>query len=294
MGAEVSDILCFWGIKNGKLIQILGNGANVYVIETELGKVVLKGHRISLSETQILRNIHAHEFLGNKLEIAPQIYPRPDGTTFWTSDTHYWYLMEFIVGAHAQETTSDEYLLGEATAKLHQSVGYEDPCEFNISEQIKEIKTRYNERKWKPHLDELINSLPDFDSHCQCFIHTDVGPHNAIIRDGAIVFIDLDGAGIGSKYIDIGYPFITQFVAYNKKTGETYYKFEAAKAFLDGYCSVSRLTRFEYDLIWHGAVFRHISEMKCYDESAVEPLWHILNFGLKQKDTLLQSLTCIS
>jgi Ser/Thr protein kinase RdoA (MazF antagonist) len=293
VSVEIKDILGFWNIKNVELIQKLGEGTVVYIVETEQGTIVLKRHKISLPEKYIQGNIRAHEFLGNKLKIAPQIYYRPDGTAFWKSDTHYYYLMEFIQGIHVQETAHDEWLLGEATAKLHQLTGYNFPCELDANEQIRTIKTWYSDRKWKPELDMLMDSLPDFNSYSQCFIHTDIGPHNAIVRNGAIVFIDLDGAGIGSKYLDIGYPFIAQFVAYNKKSGETYYKFDAAKAFLEGYCSVSKLTKAEYDLIWHGAVLRHIYEMQYYGEEAVEPLWHILNFGLQQKDNLLQIVNCI-
>jgi Ser/Thr protein kinase RdoA (MazF antagonist) len=293
MGIELDDILGFWNIKNGKLLQKFGTGRAVYIVETEWGTVVLKEHKNNLPEKYIVGNIRAHEFLGNKLKIAPEIYHRPDGTAFWKSDTHYYYLMEFIPGLHAQETINDEWLLGEATAKLHQLTGYDFPCAFNLSDQVRTIKTWYGDRKWKSEYDALISSLPNFDLHSQCFIHTDIGPHNAIMRNGSIVFIDLDDAGIGSKYLDIGYPLIAQFVAYNKKTGETHYKYDVAKAFLEGYCSISSLTKFEYDLIWHGAVLRHIWEMQCYDEAAVEPLWHIANFGLQQKDALLQTLTCI-
>ena len=96
-------------------------------------------------------------------------------------------------------------------------MGYDYPCEFDTNEQIETIKTWYSDRKWKFKLDLLIDTLLDFNSYDQCFIHTDIGPHNAIMRNGSVVFIDLDGAGIGSKYIDIGYPLIAQFVAYNKK-----------------------------------------------------------------------------
>lgn len=46
------------------------------------------------------------------------------------------------------------------------------------------------------------------------------------------------------------------------------------------------MPRSEYDLIWQGAVFMHISYMKCYGEDAVEPLWAILKYGLGQKERL--------
>lgn len=88
--------------------------------------------------------------------------------------------------------------------------------------------------------------LPDFDAYRQCFIHTDIGPYNAMRDDaGRIVFIDLDDSGIGSQYVDLGWPFISQFVAYDKQTRQMSYKLEIAKAFLEGYCSVRPVTREE-------------------------------------------------
>ena len=45
----------------------------------------------------------------------------------------------------------------------------------------------------------------------QCFVHTDIGPHNTMLKsDGKVMFIDLDDTGIGSRYLDLGWPFIMQ------------------------------------------------------------------------------------
>lgn len=44
--------------------------------------------------------------------------------------------------------------------------------------------------------------------------------------------------------------------------------------------------RNEYDLIWKGAVFMHISYMQTYGPYAVDSLWAILNYGMAQKEKL--------
>ncbi len=132
--------------------------------------------------------------------------------------------------------------------------------------------------------------LPDFREYDRCFIHTDLGPHNTMIRkDGRLILIDLDDAGMGSRYLDLGYAFIMQFVEHTEDM-RLYYRFDLAKAFLKGYYGENPIPRSEYDSIWHGAVQMHISYMQCYGEDAVDSLWEILKFGIAQKERLWKIL----
>lgn len=289
---DVLKILNNWGILSAEILQQFGVGGSrcVYKIQTEIGTIILKGQPIDSKEEFILGNIHAHEFLGNMYHMAPKIYYRPDGTAFWKNDDHYYYLMEFIEGRQAQETIKDEKLLGVASAKLHQLPGYLEHSTFDVNATIEKVKQWFSEYPWKNEFDELIAALPDFSQYNQCFIHTDIGPHNTIIRDGSIVFIDLDDAGLGSQFIDLGWPFIMQFVDYNKQTHEMKYRFDLAKAFLEGYISVIDISKNEYDLLWQGAIFMHISYMKCFGQEAEQSLWNILKFGIKQKAELFAML----
>lgn len=285
---NVSKILGNWGITYSSILQQFnpGGGRIVCKIQTEIGIVILKGQPADSKEEFIVGNIHAHEFLGNLHNMAPKLYYRPDGTAIWKDDDHYYYLMEFITGRQAQETVDDERLLGEASAKLHQLTGYCEQSTFDVKNIIKQVKGWFSEYAWKGEFDNIVASLPDFGQYRQCFIHTDIGPHNAIIQDDSITFIDLDDAGLGSQYIDLGWPFIMQFVNYNKQTHEMKYQFELAKAFLEGYIKHNKLTRLEYDLLWSGAIFMHISYMKCFGNEAEQSLWDILKFGISQKDEL--------
>ena len=104
------------------------------------------------------------------------------------------------------------------------------------------------------------------------------------------MLIDLDDSGIGSRYLDLGWPFIMQFVEHTEQMHLSY-RFDLAKAFLRGYYETARISPKEYDLLWQGAVFMHISYMQSYGPDAVDSLWSILQFGLEQKAALWEMLT---
>ena len=64
------------------------------------------------------------------------------------------------------------------------------------------------------------------------------------------------------------------------------YRFDLALAFLKGYFGAVQIPEQEYDLLWQGAVYMHISYMQSYGPDAVDSLWKILQFGLEQKSVL--------
>ena len=113
-------------------------------------------------------------------------------------------------------------------------------------------------------------------------------------ESGEVVLIDLDDSGIGSRHLDLGWAFIMQFVDFNQETGEMHYRFDLAEAFLRGYYGGTAeisMSAEEYDLLWQGAVFMHISYMQCYGLEAVDSLWEILKFGMRQKQQLWKNWT---
>jgi len=68
------------------------------------------------------------------------------------------------------------------------------------------------------------------------------------------------------------------------------YKFDLAKGLLQRYYGDKNISKEEIDLIWNGVIYMHISYMKCYGDDAVESLWEILKFGIKQKNEFFHSL----
>ena len=221
--------------------------------------------------------------------MAPKVYPTKTGE-FYISDQGYWfYLMEFIEGRQMEETPEDEYKIGRAARKLHALQGYDMKSPDPYTKPL--FYTWFRDRSFVKEFDAILDSIPNFEMLDQCFVHTDIGPHNTMLNsDGKVMFIDLDDTGMGSRYLDLGWPFIMQFVDLNHETDEMNYRFDLAKSFMKGYFGEDQILREEYDLIFYGAMQMHISYMQSYGPDAVEALWQILLFGMEQKELLWEML----
>lgn len=288
---QIRKALAGWGITDFTVKERYHENTERIMcrIEAEGRSYFLKGLPREKGEETVRGNVLAHEYLGNREHMAPAILFTGDGRGYLAEGDYWFYLMEFIAGRNLQETEEDEYALGQLAARLHGISGYTHPSCLN------QHKTRFyewfSEKPFKAEFDRLLDGLPDFSQYRQCFIHSDLGPHNAIQRDdGQVVLIDLDDAGIGSRYLDLGWAFIMQFVDFNHESGGMRYRFDLALAFLRGYYGEKQITQAEYDLIWQGAVFMHISYMQVYGPDAVDSLWQILEFGLKQKEELWERI----
>lgn len=279
-------ILQNWGFFDIEVIEQFNKNSPrlIFKIQANGCLYLLKGIPISKPESVILGNTLAHEYLGNQKGIAPRIIYLPDGNSFLESDNYRFYLTEFIDGKLLEPTAENEYRLGRLVKQLHAYMDYDYPSGLNENKQ--RFYEWFPEKTFKSEFDMIIDSLPDFGEYDRCLIHTDLGPHNTMVRvDGELVLIDLDDAGIGSRYLDLGYAFIMRFVEHTEDM-RLYYRFDLAKAFLNGYYGSDKISRLEYDLLWHGAVYMHISYMQSFGYDAVEPLWQILKFGMGQKERL--------
>ena len=266
-----------------------GSPRLIFRIKTPARDFLLKGLPCSIAETTVKGNVQAHLFLGNKNGMAPVLYPAKNGEFYVTEQGYRFYLMEFIDGRKLEETPEDACKLGQAVKKLHALQGYgQKSPEVQKKDRF---YTWFREHSFVREFDAVLDTIPDFEALDQCFVHTDIGPHNAMLRrDGEVVFIDLDDSGIGSRYLDLGWPFIMQFVDYDHSSGDMRYRFDLAQSFLRGYLDGEKISRREYDLIFHGAVQMHISYMKSYGPDDVVPLWNILRYGMAQKETLWEML----
>lgn len=284
---EINNVLSNWHLSEIEIVEQFHSDTarKIYKICSNGHNYLLKGIQDNVPESEICSNVSAHRFLGNEKKIAPEIFQTIDGSFYVRSDGYWFYLMEYIEGRNMGETIDDELLLGKLARKLHSYNEYN--VKSPMSQSTKRFYDWFGERDFKKEFDAILDSLPDFSEYEQCLIHSDLGPHNAMIRDnGEAVFIDLDCTGIGSRFMDIGWAFIMQFVDFNHATGEMRYRFDLAEAFLNGYYGSESINHREYDLIWKGAVYMHIAYMKCYGPDAVDSLWNILKFGIEQKEVL--------
>lgn len=284
---QIQKALAHWGIADFSIAERYHENTERIMcrIETEERSYFLKGLPLEKGEGTVRGNVLAHEYLGNQRHMAPAIFYTDDGCGYVAEGGHWFYLMEYIAGNGLEETQEDEYALGQLAAALHSVRDYAYPSSLN------QDKSRFygwfSGKPFKAGFDRILDGLPDFTRHEQCLIHSDLGPHNAMRRDsGEVALIDLDDAGVGSRYLDLGWAFIMQFVDFDHQSGEMRYRFDLALAFLRGYWGAKQMSRAEYDLIWHGAVFMHISYMQVYGPDAVDSLWRILQFGMRQKEEL--------
>ena len=251
--------------------------------------LLLKGLPSNTPENTIQGNVQAHLFLGNEHGMAPVLYPTKSGDHYVNDQGRWFYLMEFIDGRQMEETPEDEYKLAQAVRKMHALQGY--PLKSPMTQSKERYYTWFRDRAFVNEFDAILDALPDFEKLDQCFVHTDIGPHNAMLRtNGEVVFIDLDDTGIGSRYLDLGWPFIMQFVDYNHETEEMHYRFDLAQSFLRGYYGEKGMSREEYDLLFAGAIQMHISYMQTYGPYAVDSLWAILRFGMEQKERIFNEM----
>ena len=287
---QIRDVLDHWELSNPRPETQLHENTTrqIFVIRTDSGRFVLKGFPDDIPESTVQSNVQAHLFLGNGKDLAPRIFPARTGEYYVCDQGYRFYLMEYIEGRPMEETPEDEYRIGQAARKLHDLKGYS--VRSPETQSKKRFYEWFRDRSFVKEFDAILDELPDFEKLDQCLIHSDLGPHNMMLRqDGKAIFIDLDDAGIGSRYLDLGWPFIMQFVDFDHDP-EMKYRFDLAESFLKGYYGEEGISREEYDLLFYGAEQMHISYMQSYGPYAVDSLWEILNYGMEQKETLWERI----
>ena len=264
-----------------------GSPRIIYKLAADGDFLILKGIPDDVAESIIQGNVSAHEFLGIE-GLAPALILFPNGERYIREGGFWFYMFEFVDGRTLTDSDEDERDLGALARRLHTLDGYTLKTWFDGDRTP--YYEKFRDRHFKAEYDRLLVEMPEFRTLAQCFTHSDIGPHNAMRKkSGEVVFIDLDDSGIGCRYLDLGYPFIMQYA--DLRDGEFSYNFDAAISFLKGYYGIERPPREEYDLLWQGAVFMHISYMECWGEDAVERQWQLLQYGLSQKEPLWERIT---
>lgn len=288
---RIVEALKYWGFSNTSIVKQFHEESTrlTYHVLADGKQILVKGLPDEKTEDVIKGNALAQEYLGNQKGLAPKLVYTPEGAPYIRQDDYWFCVLEWIEGENLQETPEDEYELAVLARKLHSFSDYEHPSA--LEEDKKRFYEWFSDKSFKTEFDAILDNLPDFGKLDRCLIHTDLGPHNSVRnKQGQVMLIDLDDAGIGSRYLDLGWPFIMQFVDFNHDTEEMKYRFDLAEAFLQGYYGGEKPDRAEYDLLWQGAIYMHISYMQCYGPYAVDSLWKILEFGMNQKEVLWELL----
>ncbi len=287
----LESVIRGYGFSQGKLLERFHRESARLVCKVAADDKILlvRGLPATASRETVEGNVAAHEYLGNQRQMAPRILHMPDGAGYVQKQGYWFYVLEYVEGENVEESVTDERELGRLLRKLHSLTDYARPS--GLSDDKTEFYGWFTEKEFKREFDGILDGLPDFRKRDRCFIHSDMGPHNSLrTPEGDMILIDLDDAGIGSRYLDLGWPFIMQFVKHDRATGKMDYRMDLAEAFLAGYYGEDEITRQELDLIWQGAVFMHISYMNDYGPEAVDSLWKILKFGMAQKERLWRIL----
>lgn len=266
-----------------------GSPRIIYKLSADGKTLIIKGIPGDVAEPIINGNVSSHEFLGAH-GLAPALIRFPDDSRYVRDGGFWFYMFEFVDGSTLTESDDDEKALGVLARQLHSLEGFALKTWFDGDRAP--YYEKYKNRHFKAEFDRLLDEMPEFREAAQCFTHSDIGPHNAIRRtDGSVVFIDLDDSGIGCRYLDIGFPFIMQYVKNQREDSVRFeYNFDAAMSFLRGYYGDTAPSREEYDMIWQGAVFMQISYMDVFGEDDVERMWQILQYGLSQKAALWERI----
>lgn len=266
-------------------LQAKGSREVIHFSSTE-GQWIVKMLEPERREEEVQLYTKVLKFLGHLPErITPFILQQPKGSLYTRIGNRFLYVMEFIDGDKVSENPEDEYQLGVLTSRLHAVEGYQFDSNLRFKERIRNMMGWFKDKHFFSSYFRYINNLPDFDVYQQCLIHTDIGPHNAMKKsNGQLIFIDLDDAGVGSKYIDLGYPLICQFVRFHN--GHLKFDEQNANAFYRGYQSIYSLNEDEVELTFQGAVFMQLMYMNSFGDNAVEAMWSILEYGLKNKELL--------
>lgn len=287
-----------WNLTNVVFRETLqsNGGRDVFVIASDQGSFTVKHFHPATSRDRVERYAHAIRFLEkSKFCKTPAVRPLADGSAVTQHEGRCMYLLEFVEGERLTESPTDEYDLGRAAANLHRIDNYDHACLVNVDGEIGRMLGCMAEYPFKAEYDPIIRALPDFSQTRQCFVHTDISPMNALRnKKGEVVLLDLDDAGNGSLFVDLGYPLIVQFVDWAERgRPETiYFKHDPAAAFYAGYRSAAPYSDSEKELIFAGAVFNqliYVSSM-WFGEEAVPFLWQQLEFAVTNKDMLMKAL----
>jgi hypothetical protein len=148
--------------------------------------------------------------LSQEIAVLPRI-DHIDGQTIY---------MEYVDGGEGL-TEQNALRAGKSLRLLHDQPGYHHPCMTGLNWLIQMA----NENLVRMDHSERISAEIEAEFPCDALIHSEPGQFIEK-EDGAIVFIDFEGIGMGSRYQDLGFIYCMTI-----KDGKP----EVYNTFMDGY-----------------------------------------------------------
>jgi len=261
-------------------------GRKVLLIQTENRKYIVKIYSNSSTEDKIDRDCSAILFLNKqKIKFAPQLILNIDYQKYTKVNNRFLYILEYIEGKELVENSENFYNLGKALFKLHQLNNFKLQSTLDYEKIKTKMLSLLPDQSFKKEYDDIIHCLPTLKTDKHVFIHTDITCFNAKYdTKGNLIFLDFDDAGMGSKFIDIAQPLITQFVRFDH--GIMKFNKQNAIAFYKGYQFKEKFTNEEKELIFQISKFMQLIQIPWFGKENEIYLWQILKFGINHKHDL--------
>ena len=282
----ITFIQSYWPLSGVRIVLLQNKGGRlVYKIEAAEGNYVIKISNAGKDEKEIKQDLyilkHGHE---QGFTNIPKTLKTNSQNIVVAYEDRYAFIMEFIEGGTPEDRPDNWKRIALLTSRLHDFNECPFKTNFSVDAEKGWILTNSKKLSFGDEYKQLFDELVDLSDFPQTFIHTDIGLHNtAKNKAGEIYFLDWDGAGIGSRILDIGFPLISQFMTEDK------IKVENLKAFYGTYFEHTKIpvTRKERAAIFDASLFFSLIYLPYMD---VDKAWKKINFALDNKDDLIEMI----
>jgi Ser/Thr protein kinase RdoA (MazF antagonist) len=253
---DTHQIEKIWGLKDVRLNKILQQSYGhrmTLLIDSTQGKFVYKVASPWKDERALEKDTVIFDFLNEKgCTFITKLLKTVEGKNFATIQDRFVYVLEYVEGKNPARTVETYKKLGEITAILHSTEGYQHRTDFNpqyiIEHNFKENAEKFS---FSDEYLKISKTLPNFSQFSQTLIHTDISPENTVEREGgSLVFVDWDDAGIGPTVLDLGYVLMSECTTENLEL-----KPEIAKAFYSSYLTKRNITPEEKTYMFDAGLF---------------------------------------
>lgn len=269
------------------LLQNKG-GRFVYRINAKQGVYVFKLSNSAKTYEDMMRDLYIFDSDQNHgFSNIPMLLKAKDNSTMVAYEDKFGFIMEYIDGGTPADIKENWDKIGLLTAQLHKI----KDCKYktNLTPESEKAWIQAQAQKWSfgKVYKQLFDGLTDFSAFPQTFIHTDIGLHNcAKNKKGELFFLDWDGAGIGWRILDIGFPLISQFVRGNNIQEENIQSFY--KTYFEH--TNIQVSRKEKEAIFDASLFFSLIYVPYGD---VYKNWAKVQFAMKHKEHLLSLILAL-